>query len=145
MVMLAKIALAGAGTLALGTAYAFHEGTIRVDVDEHREGGAHVHFWVPAAVVPMALHFVPDEKLRDAEHHADEWLPVLRAVAQGLKLHPEANFVEVQDAQQHVQIQTHQGKIQVDVVDANENVHVACPIATIEDIAEQLAARAPHI
>jgi len=28
----------------------------RVDVDEHRDGAPHVHFWVPAAAVPMAMH-----------------------------------------------------------------------------------------
>src|SRR5574337_381077 len=92
----------------------------------------------------MALRFVPDEKLRDATKHAEEWYPVLKAVAKSLKEHPDVNLVEVQDGEQHVQIQTHGGKLQVDVVEPDTNVHVAVPVATIEDVAEQIASRAPR-
>jgi len=52
MVIIAKIALGMASTVALATVYTFREGIIRVDVDEFRDGGSHVHFWVPAAAVP---------------------------------------------------------------------------------------------
>jgi hypothetical protein len=147
MMILAKAALCTVGTLTLATVYTFRQGTIRVDVDEHHQGGSHVHLWVPAAVVPMALHFVPDDKLQQAEMHADEWLPVVRAVAQSLKQHPQANFVEVQDGaqQEHVQVRTVDGKIRVDVLDPGEEVHVACPISTIEDVAEQLGSRQPDL
>jgi hypothetical protein len=145
MLMLAKIGLAGVGTLALATVYVFHEGTIRVDVDENQPGGSHVHLLVPAALAPMAMQFVPDEKLREAEEHVDEWFPVVRAVTESLKEHPEANLVEVQDSDEHVQVQMHQGKVQIDVVDPEEQVHVACPISTIEDVVGQLSARAPHV
>jgi len=144
MVLLAKIALTGVGTLALATAYTFSEGTIRVDVDELHAGGSHVHIWVPAKVAPMALHFVPDDKLRDATEHAKEWYPVLKAAAKSLKEHPDVNLVEVQDREEHVHIQTERGRLRVDVVDPQENVHVAVPIATIEDVADQLAERGPH-
>ena len=54
MLFLAKAALGLGGTIVLAGAYTFHEGVIRVDVDESREGGSHVHMWVPAAAVPMA-------------------------------------------------------------------------------------------
>lgn len=144
MMMLAKIALTGVGTLALATMYTFSEGTIRVDVDEHHAGGSHVHFWVPAKVAPMALHFVPDDKLRRATDRAEQWYPVLKAVARSLKEHPDVNLVEVQDAEEHVHVQTQGGRVRVDVVDRDEDVHVAVPIATIEDLADQLADRGPH-
>ena len=144
MMILAKILLAGAGTLALATAYSFSEGTIRVDVDEHHAGGSHVHFWVPAKAAPMALQFVPDDKLRDATEHAREWYPVLMAAAKSLKEHPDVNLVEVQDRDEHVHVRTEGGRLRVDVVDPRETVHVAVPIATIEDVAEQLAERGPH-
>jgi hypothetical protein len=144
MILLAKIALGVTGTMALATMYTFREGTIRVDVDEHQANGAHVHVWVPAAVVPMALHFVPDDKLRQAENHAEEWLPIVRATVLSLKDHPDADFVEVQDGDQHVHVQTQDGRIRVDVTDEGEEVHVACPISTIEDVADQIDARSPH-
>lgn len=140
--ILAKIALTGVGTLALAAVYTLHEGTIRIDVDEHHAGGSHLHFWLPAKLVPMALHFVPDDKLQEATEHVEEWYPMMQAVAASLKEHPNVDFVEVQDGEQHVQVRTHDGKLQVDVVDPEENVHVAIPISTIEDLAEQLAHRA---
>lgn len=145
MILLAKIAVTGMATMALATVYTFRQGTIRVDVDEHRDGGTHVHVWAPAAIVPMALHFVPDDKLQQAEEHAGEWLPVLRAVSTSLGEHPQANFVEVQDGDQYVRVGTEDGKIRVDVKDPGEEVHVLVPVSTIQDVAEQLGARAPHM
>jgi len=52
MVLLAKAALGLGGTLVLAGAYTMREGLIRIDVDEFRSGGSHVHLWVPAAAVP---------------------------------------------------------------------------------------------
>jgi len=141
MMILAKVALTGVGAMALTTMYTFSQGTIRVDVDENREDGSHVHVWVPAKLAPMALHFVPDSKLERATEHAKEWYPVLKAVAKSMKEHPEMNLVEVEDGEQHVQVRTHEGRLQIDVVDRDENVHVAVPLATIEDVADQLAER----
>jgi hypothetical protein len=74
MILLAKAALGLTGTLFVAGAYTFHEGVIRIDVDEHREGGSHVHMWVPAAAVPMAMHLVPREHLRNAVEHSREFL-----------------------------------------------------------------------
>ena len=47
--ILAKLAIGAASTLVFAMVYTFREGTaVRVDVDEHRDGGAHVHVWAPA-------------------------------------------------------------------------------------------------
>jgi hypothetical protein len=64
--ILAKFALGIGGTLVLAGAYTFREGVIRVNVDEHTAKGSHVHFWVPAAAVPLALHFAPKKHLAQA-------------------------------------------------------------------------------
>ena len=143
MMLLAKAALGVGGALAVAGAYTFHEGVIRVDVDEHRAGGSHVHLWVPAAAVPVAMHLVPRHDLRDAAGRAQECLPLAHALIKELKRFPDANFVEVQDGPQHVQIQTHHGKVQIDVVDPEENVHILVPLITLDDVAEQLEANAP--
>ncbi len=90
--ILAKLALGAVGTLAFATVYTFREGTIRVDVDEHRPGGSHVHVWVPAALVPAAMHFVPDDKLLEAACHAREALPIVKIVAAELENYPNADF-----------------------------------------------------
>src|SRR2546422_383765 len=102
--ILAKLALGAVGTLAVATVYTFREGTIRVDVDEHRPGGSHVHFWVPAAAVPAALHFVPDDKLQEATERAREALPLVKIVAEELENYKDADFVQVDNADEHVKV-----------------------------------------
>jgi hypothetical protein len=141
--ILAKLALGLCGTVALAGAYTFHEGVMRVDEDHY--DGRHVHVWVPAAIVPVALHFVPSRHFEHALEHASPWLPTLRELTKELKRYPEADFVEVQDGRQHVHIRTHQGKLLIDVTEPGETVHVACPLVMIEDIARELEARAPAV
>jgi hypothetical protein len=144
MLLLAKAALGLGGTLVLAGAYTFHEGVIRVDVDESRAGGSHIHVWVPAAAVPLAMHFAPRNHLRDAAAHAQEFLPVARAIVKELKKFPDAEFIEVVDGVQHVQIRTHEGKLQIDVDEPGQKVHVLCPLATIDDVTRQLDSNAPR-
>ncbi len=143
MILLAKAALGLGGTLVLAGAYTFREGVIRVDVDEFRSGGSHVHMWVPAAAVPMVMHLVPDKHWRHATEQSREALPILHAVVNELKKYPDAVFVEVIDHNQHVQIRTHDGKLQIDVDAPDERVHVLCPLSTIEDVTSQLEENAP--
>ena len=139
--LLAKLALGFCGTVALAGAYTFHEGIMRVE-DDHFDG-RHVHVWIPAAIVPMALHVVPTRRLERALKHAGPWLPALRELTKELKRYPEADFVEVEDGRQHVHIRTHQGKLLIDAIEPDETVHVACPLVMLEDIARELEARAP--
>jgi hypothetical protein len=143
MIVLAKIGLGFAGAVALTGAYAFREGVMRVDVDEHRANGEHVHMWMPAAAVPMVLHFVPQRYLQDAGHDARKWMPLAQTVAHELAKLPDSTFVEVKDGEQHVLISTQNGAIKIDVTDPQETVHVACPLSTIEDITVEIAGTRP--
>jgi hypothetical protein len=142
MMLLAKAALGLSGALAMAGAYTFHEGVIRVDVDEYRAGGSHIHMWVPAAVVPMTMHFVPKHHLCDAAERAREFLPVAHALFKELEKFPDSEFVEVDD-DQHVQICTHGGKLQIDVNEPGQKVHLLVPLSTIDDVVGQLEASAP--
>ncbi len=143
MMLLAKAALGLGSTLVLAGAYTFREGVIRIDVDEYRSGGSHVHMWLPAAAVPMAMHFVPGKQIHHASERASEALPVLHAIVKELKKYPDADFVEVVDHDQHVRMRTHGGKLQIDVDAPREKVHVLCPLSTIEDVTSQLEEYAP--
>jgi hypothetical protein len=127
----------------LAGAYTFHEGVIRIDVDEYRSGGSHIHMWVPAAMAPMAMHFVPREHLREAAMHSQEFTPLVHALIKELKKFPEADFVEVQDGEQHARIRTHAGKLQIDVEDRGENVHLLIPLSTIDDVVGQIESSSP--
>ncbi len=143
MMLLAKAALGLGGTIFLAGAYTMREGVIRIDVDEFRSGGSHVHMWVPAAAVPMAMHLVPDKHWRHASEQAREAMPILHAIVKELKKYPDADFVEVIDHDQHVRIRTHDGKLLIDVDAQDEKVHVLCPLSTIEDVTIQLEEHGP--
>jgi len=143
MILLAKAALGLTGTLFVAGAYTFHEGVIRIDVDEHRAGGSHVHMWVPAAAVPMTMHLVPQKHLREAVEHSREALPIAGAIVKELKKYPDVDLVEVVDGKQHVQIRTHNGKLQIDVEAPDEQVHLLVPLSTLDDVTRQLEDSAP--
>jgi hypothetical protein len=143
MVLLAKIALGFGATVVLAGAYTFREGLLSVDVDQSRGNGSHVHVWLPAAVVPMALHFVPRHKMEEAGEKTEQFMPLVHVVAKELQKYPEAELVEVRDGEQHVHIRTHDGKLLIDVEEPGEEVHVACPLATIDDVSRELASFAP--
>src|SRR5260370_27654955 len=104
MMLLAKAALGLGGTLVLAGAYTMREGLIRIDVDEFRSGGSHVHMWVPAAAIPMAMHLVPSKHMRHASEQAREALPILHAFVQELKKYPAPQFSQIDDNHHHVQL-----------------------------------------
>jgi hypothetical protein len=141
--VLANLALGLAGTMVLAGAYTFHEGITRVDEDH--PGGRHVHVWVPAAVVPMAMHFVPRRHLEHAAAQAGPWLPTIRALTRELEKYPEAQLVEVRSSDEHVSIRTHDGKLLIDVSEPGEQVHVACPLAMLDHVSRELQANAPSL
>jgi hypothetical protein len=143
MVLLAKIALGFGATVVLAGAYTFREGLIRVDVDETRGEEHHVHVWVPAAMVPMAMHFVPRSQMLRAGERSAEFMPFMHAVAKELQKYPEAELVEVHDGEQYVRIRTHNGNLMIDAEEPGQTVHVSCPLATIDDVSRELAALAP--
>jgi hypothetical protein len=143
--LLAKIAFGLCGTVAAAGAYTFHEGVMRVDEDHF--DGRHVHVWVPAAIVPIAMHVVPSRHLIHAAAQAGPWLPTLRALTKELRKYPDAELVEIGDsnANEHVRIRTKNGKLLIDVNEPGETVHVACPLAMIEGVSRQLEAQAPGV
>lgn len=143
MVLLAKIALGFGATVVMAGAYTFREGLIRVDVDETRGEEHHVHVWVPAAIVPMAMHFVPRSQMLRAGEHSEKFMPVVHAVAKELQNYPEAELIDVHDGEQYVRVRTHNGNLMIDAEEPGQTVHVSCPLATIDDVSRELAALAP--
>lgn len=145
MLFLAKAALGLGATLAMAGVYVFHEGVIRVDVDENHAHGSHVHVWVPATVVPVGLRVVPFHNLEKAAAQARPFLPAVRELARELEKYPNAELVEVRDPGQHVRVSVHNGKVYVDAVTDSENVHVSVPVQTLSDVADRLEDVAPGV
>jgi hypothetical protein len=143
MILLAKVGLGVIGTMAVAGAYTFREGVMRVDVDEYRDGGSHVHLWLPAAAVPMVMQFVPHRHFAKASHEMRECLPAIKAAAHELERLPDATYVEVRDGEQHVMVSTQRRALKIDVTDKQEDVHVRVPLETIEDVFAQIEASTP--
>jgi len=145
MLLLAKAALGFGATLAVAGAYVFHEGVIRVDVDENRADGSHVHFWVPATTVSAGLRVLPKHHLQQAAAQARPYLPLLREISKELKKYPNAELVDVRDSSNHVRIAVHDGKLYIDAVTGTDNIHVNFPVETISDVADRLEDAAPGV
>lgn len=146
MLILAKVALGLGVTAAAAGAYVFHEGVIRVDVDEHRDGGTHMHFWVPAMVVSAGLHFVPREKLRCTAKDVRPYLPALREFSKELEKYPNAELLDVADGEDRVRIGMVGGKIQIDAFShEGDVVHLTVPAHVLRDAADQLEDQVPGV
>lgn len=140
--ILGKLMAGMAGTTLLAGALVFHEGVITVNVREKRPGGDHVHFFVPATIVPLGMSLAPRDKLAHATHHAREFLPAMRIGAQELAKCPDTVLVEVIDqrGQEHVRIEKRGGRILIDVDSPREEVHLAVPLQTVVGAIKDLEA-----
>ena len=131
--------------MAVAGAYVFHEGVMRVDFDENRAGGSHVHFWVPATAVSASLRLAPSHCLEDAATKAGRFLPLLREISKELEKYPNGEFVEAQDLSGRVRVAMVNGKLEIDAVGDDQVVHVRVPAETIRNVAERLEDAAPGI
>jgi hypothetical protein len=145
MLLLAKIASTATCTIALAAVYTFHEGVIKVDVDENRPGGEHIHFFVPATAVGAAMHVAPRHDMQHVASQVGPYMPLVRQLAKELPKYPNAVFVDVTDHEQHVHIATINGRIQIDVTAPDQDVHVAVPFAVIRDVADNLESAQPGV
>lgn len=146
MLMLAKVALGLGAAAAVAGVYVFREGVIRVDVDEHRAGGTHLHLLVPAALVGTGLHFVPQEQLQCTSKDIQPYLPVLREVSKELEKYPDVELVDVSSERDHVRVAMVAGKLHIDAVSEDGDVvHVSVPAEVLNDVADELERRAPGV
>ena len=146
MLILAKAALGLGVTMAMAGVYVFHEGVIRVDVDEHRAGGSHVHFWVPATVVAAGMHFMPKDQLNHTTEQVRPLLPALREVAKELEKYPNVELVDVTDSRDHVRVAMMDGKLRIDVgSEDGDVVHLSVPARVLRDVADELEEKAPGV
>ncbi len=141
--ILAKVAMGLGGTLVLAGAYVFHDGVIRVTVDEARPNGDHVHLVVPATIVAAGLHFVPERDLSRAMREARPYMPMFETFTKELSRLPDFELVSVDSSEQRVRIRTEARRLIVDVHDTGETVHVSFPLSALRHLAEDLQEHRP--
>jgi hypothetical protein len=121
------------GTVGLGAATAIRQGTIQVRVDSGGREGGQFGLAVPAALVDVALLLAPVHLL-EQEVPVEEirpYLPVLRELSRQVDTLPDAVLVEVSGPDEHVRIEKRDGRFVVEVVGADERVHVSVPVSTV--------------
>ncbi len=133
--LLGVTALAGAGVV-------YQYGAVKVYVEEKKPGGERVRLWVPGVLAPVALKLVPTEELR-LPPEARRWMPALRAAGEELARVEDFILVDVQDGRAHVRIEKRNGALVIDVVSADETVHVSVPLRVVVSVARELEAAGP--
>ena len=133
----------GLGVVVLGGAIVYNAGAVRVSVLEKKPDGEHIHLVLPAAVVPVALKFVPEEKLRYASEKLRPWLPAIKVASEELARCQDGPLVLVEGSDEKVSITKQGGSLVIDVDSPDENVHVSFPLKTLASAAEELVAKAP--
>ena len=140
MIVLGKVALGIAGVTAAGVGLICSEGMIEVNVVERQPEAHHVYVLAPAAVVPMAVHFIPSHEFGHASAELQPWMPTIRAALDQLREVDDVTLVDVTEPGQHVVVAKKGGSVVVDVNDRDQTVHVSAPIRAISSTIEQVAA-----
>jgi hypothetical protein len=140
MILLGKVALGIAGTAIAGVGLICNEGMIEVNVVEKQPEAHHLYVLAPAALVPMAAHFVPGNRFGRASAELQPWMPTIRAALNQLREVDDVTLVDVSEPGQHLVVAKRGGSVVVDVNDPDETVHVSAPIRAISSTIEQVAA-----
>ncbi len=141
--MLAKVALGLLATAALAGAYVAQEGVVRLSVDEQGEQGTHLRLLVPAALVPLGMRCIPEEKLREVAAQARPWLPAVRIASAELARLPDSDLLEVREPERRVNIVKRGNSLVLDVNSPRQSVHISFPLRLADRVANRLESLAP--
>jgi hypothetical protein len=143
MILLGKVGLGIVGTALAGAGIICSEGMISVNVQTRQPEKHHVLVVAPATLVPIAVYFVPKDRLGEQAREIQPWMPTIRASLDALGESDDITFVEVKEPGQNVRVAKSDGSIVVDVNDNDETVHVSAPIRAMASAIEELAAASP--
>jgi hypothetical protein len=140
MIFLAKFGIGVLGTALVGGVALSSEGFIHVSVHEKQTGGNNISLIVPAAIVPVALHFAPRQRLAEASENLQQFIPVIDAAIPALEDCPNGVLVEVIDPGEHVVITKSGSSVVIDVNNSGERAHVSVPLRAAQSALHQIAA-----
>ena len=79
MILLGRVGLGIVGTALAGAGIICSEGMISVNVETRQPEKHHVLVVAPAMLVPIAMHFVPKDRLGEQAREIQPWMPTIRA------------------------------------------------------------------
>ncbi len=140
--MLMKLALGGlvlsVGVIGAAGFAVQQTGIAYVEIEDRNEG-FRLSLPVPLILADAALAVVPDQDLTEAREELRDLEPLLRGLFVGLDEVPDATFVDVESASEHVRVAKEDGDIIVDVESPNESVYVSVPIEGAERLISTIA------
>ena len=143
-VSLAVVILGLAFTIAVGAAI-YTAGTVAVSVVEKQGDRTSIHLQIPAALIHVAVMFVPERKWRELRAQAGPELvrywPLVEAAMSGLRQSPDGLLVGVDGPGETVSITKRGDVLIVDVDSPDATVHVTMPLGAVTSVARHLAPR----
>lgn len=120
-------------------------GSIDISVVEKRDGcGSDIGIHVPAALVPAAVHLMPQVTVDDIRMEmgpeAEQALRLAAAVIAELEHVPDGVFVDVMDATDVVTVEKRAGKLRIYVDTPDETVRVEVPLRAVRQTLNALNA-----
>jgi len=124
ILLVAPMALLGASVV--------RNGVVNVEVLEKGEHGTSVEVKIPGAVVPVAMHFLPECVVNDVRCEMDEEARAALAVARGalraLGRSPDGVYVDVRSRDEIVRVEKSGNDLRVYVDTPDEVIRVSIPI-----------------
>jgi hypothetical protein len=127
-----------AGVFAVGLAALYSAGTVYVYVHEKRPGGHRLWLPIPALAVTEGIRLAPEKDLRKETRSWQPYLPAIGIASQALERCADTRLIEVEDASDHVLIQTRGSRLVIDVDSKDATVPVSFPLRMAGAVAEEL-------
>lgn len=143
MLILGKIVLGAAGTIAVAAGVLCSEGFVHVDVRESDPEAHHIVVVAPAILAPLCLHFVPADNLQKAAERVRPWMPAIRAATASLREESDMTLVDISEPDEHVAVKKEDGSVVVDIKDGGAIVRVSVPIRAISSALKEIASAGP--
>jgi hypothetical protein len=135
LLLVLPVVLIGSGT--------WNSGMIHVQVHEKSGHGTSFGAHVPAAIIPVALQFAPqevwDELRAELGSEAPQALPIVRAALRDLSRCPDAVLVDVQSRDEMVSISKKHGAIEVYVDTPDEVIRVSVPLGSVGSVLSRIS------
>lgn len=134
LVLVLPVALLGASVL--------HTGVLEIEVVEKGEGGTSVGVKVPGAILPVAMHLIPDVALDDVRCEIDAEtraaLDVARVALGSIARGPDGVYVDVRSRDEVVHVMKEGDTLRVFVDTPSEVVRVSVPLRVVGSVLDAI-------
>ena len=136
LIVLISAIVVVAATVGATVAAVYRSGTIAVAVQE--SDGGEIRVGLPAALVRIAIYFVPDSLLEEAVEELQPFVPAVRAGWDELRQAPDFVLVEIDTGDESIRVEKRNRELLVHVDSPDAQVQVAIPMGTVGALVSKL-------